>query len=81
MQLTMRPTGLESAIDKDRQDFTIFSGDWAMGRIYEDRGAPRKFALVLVAARDRQQAAGHAHRRPRTDARSRKDQSLPDLAR
>ena len=40
MPLTMRPTGLESPVDKDRPDFTIFSGDWAMGRIYEDRGAP-----------------------------------------
>jgi hypothetical protein len=26
--------------DKDRQDFTIYSGDWAMGRIYEQRGGP-----------------------------------------
>ena len=40
MPLTMRPTGLESPVDKDRPDFTIFSGDWAMGRIYEYRGAP-----------------------------------------
>jgi hypothetical protein len=40
MPLTMRPTGLESPVNKDRQDFTIFSGDWAMGRIYESV-APR----------------------------------------
>ena len=26
--------------DKDRQDFTIYSGDWAMWRIYEQRGGP-----------------------------------------
>jgi hypothetical protein len=39
MQLTMRPTGLASPVDQDRQDFTIYSGDWAMGRIYEQRGA------------------------------------------
>jgi hypothetical protein len=25
----MRPTGLASPVDKDRQDFTIYSGDWA----------------------------------------------------
>jgi hypothetical protein len=31
MGLTMRPTGLASPVDKDRQDFTIYSGDWAMG--------------------------------------------------
>jgi hypothetical protein len=40
MPLTMRPTGLASPIDKDRQDYTIFSGEWAMGRIYEKNGAP-----------------------------------------
>jgi hypothetical protein len=32
MPLTMRATGLASPVDKDRQDFTIYSGDWAMGR-------------------------------------------------
>ena len=37
MGLTMRPTGLASPVDKDRQDFTIYSGDWAMGRIYQQR--------------------------------------------
>jgi hypothetical protein len=36
----MRPTGPASPVDKDRQDFTIYSGDWAMGRIYEQRGGP-----------------------------------------
>src|SRR6185312_5033772 len=40
MPLTMRPTGLGAGIDKDRQDFTIFSGGWAVGRIYETRGGP-----------------------------------------
>jgi hypothetical protein len=39
MPLTMRPTGLASPVDKDRQDYTIYSGDWAMGRIYEQRGS------------------------------------------
>ena len=36
----MRPTGLGAGIDKDRQDFTIYSGEWAVGRIYETRGGP-----------------------------------------
>ena len=40
MALTLRPTGLGAGIDKDRQDFTIFSGGWAVGRIYETRGGP-----------------------------------------
>jgi hypothetical protein len=31
MPLTMRPTGLGAGIDKDRQDFTVFSGGWAVG--------------------------------------------------
>jgi hypothetical protein len=40
MPLTMRPTGLFSPIDNDRQDFTVYCGEWAMGRIYEQRGEP-----------------------------------------
>ena len=40
MPLTIRSTGLTSPVDKDRPDFTIYSGDWAMGRIYEQRGGP-----------------------------------------
>ena len=31
MPLTMRPTNLGAGIDKDRQDFTIYSGGWAIG--------------------------------------------------
>jgi hypothetical protein len=34
MPLTMRPTALSSPVDKDRADFTIYSGAWAVGRIY-----------------------------------------------
>ena len=40
MPLKMRPTGLGAGIDKDRQDFTIYCGGWAVGRIYEIRGGP-----------------------------------------
>ena len=40
MALTMRPTGLGSGIDKDRTDYTVFSGEWNIGRIYEVRGGP-----------------------------------------
>jgi hypothetical protein len=34
MPLTMCPTGLSSPVDKDHADFTIYSGAWAVGRIY-----------------------------------------------
>jgi hypothetical protein len=40
MALTMRPTGLGSEIDKDRQDFAVYTGESAIGRIYEVRGGP-----------------------------------------
>jgi hypothetical protein len=40
MALTMRPTGLGAGIDKDRPDYTVYSGGWAVGRIYETRGGP-----------------------------------------
>ena len=40
MALTMRSTGLGSGIDKDRPDYTVFCGDWDVGRIYQARGGP-----------------------------------------
>jgi hypothetical protein len=40
MPLTMRPTGLGAGIDKDRPDYTVYSGRWAVGWIYETRGGP-----------------------------------------
>jgi hypothetical protein len=40
MALKLRPTGLGSGIDKDRQDYTVYSGGWDIGRIYETRGGP-----------------------------------------
>jgi hypothetical protein len=40
MALSMRPTGLGSGIDKDREDYTVFCGEWNIGRIYEVRGGP-----------------------------------------
>ena len=33
MALTLRPTGLGAGIDKDRQDFTVYCGGWAVGRV------------------------------------------------
>ena len=40
MALKLRPTGLGSGIHRDGQDFTIYSGDWAVGRILDQRGGP-----------------------------------------
>jgi hypothetical protein len=40
MALTMRPTGLGAGIDKDRQDYTVYTGEWEVGRIYQTRGGP-----------------------------------------
>ena len=40
MALTMRPTDLGSGIDKDRPDYTVFTGEWQVGQIYETRGGP-----------------------------------------
>jgi hypothetical protein len=40
MALTMPPTGLGSGIDKDRQDYTVYTGGWDIGRIYKVRGGP-----------------------------------------
>ena len=40
MALKLRPTGLGSGIDKDRPDYTVYSGGWDVGRIYETRGGP-----------------------------------------
>ena len=39
MALTMRATGLGSGIDKDRPDYTVYCGEWNVGRIYETRAA------------------------------------------
>ena len=36
----MRPAGLSSGIDQDRADYTVFCGEWNIGRIYEVRGGP-----------------------------------------
>src|SRR5258708_17566949 len=40
MPLKLRPTGLGSGIDKDRPDYTMYCGEWAVGRIYQTRGGP-----------------------------------------
>ncbi len=49
MALKLRPIGLGSGIDKDRPDYTVFTGEWEVGRIYQTRGGPDSLPLVLVA--------------------------------
>jgi hypothetical protein len=56
MPLKLRTSGLGSGIDKDRPDYTVFSGEWGIGRIYMMRGGLIA-SLVLVA-----------HRQPSDDA-------------
>src|SRR6476620_10167448 len=48
MALKMRATGLSSPVDEHLTDFTVLTGEWVIGRIYEVRGSPPD--LVLVAA-------------------------------
>jgi hypothetical protein len=40
MPLKLRPTGLGSGIDKDCPDYSVYSGEWEIGRIYQTRGGP-----------------------------------------
>ena len=40
MALTMRPTGLGHGVYKDDIDYSVFSGVWLIGRIYERKGFP-----------------------------------------
>jgi hypothetical protein len=40
MGLTLRPTSLGAPADTDRSDYTLFSGEFAVGLIYEECGAP-----------------------------------------
>jgi hypothetical protein len=40
MALKLRPSGLGSGIDKDRPDYTVLTGEWEIGRIYQTRGGP-----------------------------------------
>ena len=40
MALKMRATGLSSPVDDHLPDFTVLTGEWVIGRIYEVRGSP-----------------------------------------
>ena len=40
MPLTMRPTGLGAGIDKDRPDYTVFTGEWDRPHLRGPVGGP-----------------------------------------
>lgn len=40
MPLKMRPTGLGSGFYKDDVDYSVFCGEWCIGRIYEKHSSP-----------------------------------------
>ena len=40
MPLKLRQTGIGSGIDKDCSDYTIYAGEWEVGRISQTRGGP-----------------------------------------
>ena len=40
MPLKLRPTGLGHGVYKDVPDYSIFCGEWCIGRIYETRTGP-----------------------------------------
>jgi hypothetical protein len=66
--LILRPTGLGSGIDKERQDYTVYTGGWDIGRIYETRGGPehlRWFWSFAVQVRRRARIAARVLRKPR----------------
>jgi hypothetical protein len=51
MPLKMRPTGLGSGTYKDNVDYSVFSSEWLIGRIYERNGFPDE--VLALCRRDR----------------------------
>jgi hypothetical protein len=50
MALKMRPTGLSSGYYKNTVDYSIFCGEWCIGRISENRSGPEHMRWSWVAA-------------------------------
>jgi hypothetical protein len=55
MPLTMRPTGLSSGVYKDSVDYSVFCGEWCIGRIYETRSGTEQLRWFWAL---------HAHTKP-----------------
>jgi hypothetical protein len=70
---TARYPLIRQAVDRLR----VRSCDWAIGRIYEERGGSRQYALVLVIVRDGRQGALSGHEGPRADARRAVSRAAP----
>lgn len=51
MPLKMRPTGLGHGVYEDIPDYSVFCGEWCIGRIYENRAAPRDGGGYLNTSR------------------------------
>ena len=62
MALTMRPTGLGHGVYKDDIDYSVFSGMWLIGRIYERKLPGCGPVFLVVARRCADESARHSHR-------------------
>jgi hypothetical protein len=40
--MDVQPTGLGHGVYKDSIDYSVFSGEWLIGRIYERHGFPHE---------------------------------------
>ena len=60
----MRPTGLGHGVHKDHVDYSIFCGEWCIGRIYETRTGPADllwfWALHAPSRRETLRSSNHA---------------------
>ena len=50
MALKLRPTCLGSGIDKDRPDYTMYCGEWAVGRIMKAAAKPADASWLWTLA-------------------------------
>jgi hypothetical protein len=62
----MRPIGLSSGFYKDSIDYGVFSGEWCIGRIYENRSGPKElrwfWSLHAPGGRETQRASNQVAR-------------------
>jgi hypothetical protein len=61
MALKLRSTGIGSGIETDRADYTVFTGEWEVGRIYQTRGGPdslRRFWSLTIWSDDTLRSRG-----------------------
>ena len=54
MTLKLRPTCLGSGIDKDGPDYTMYCGEWAVGRIMKAAAKPADSTAAICVTRRRQ---------------------------